>query len=1028
MPARTSKGRDDLVMATNNSSIVSKRSVERIYFPDEPQYYRFFVKKYQRRAPLINRGYHLRMHLIDALVGRSSDPLPWRSMYRYPDACRGAKFVDIDFPDLLLGKRQIVEQTAELRAPLTNLEFPDDPRVLVTSDQYCQIACDLRQLAAIHEALVRVVNVPDCEFLFVAEVSITYMEAEAADTLIPDFCLLEQILPDGPSNPFAQTMLQHFNKLNTPLKCVYKFPTKAAQRQRFGDLGWRAARLWTLWEAWSDPVFFSPSERQQLDATEVFDEWEEFANFAKHYFVLHARNGAPLPDEYSKSGSAAGGVKTPFRNSGGGAGGGSLIKMDFSPLATFKSLSPRRFGAPLILKDVLGQPSVAHFFGAGAEGRLRSCDLYGRCPNQSAPPLAHLHQGGPAARMCFTLTDVGDLGYVLVGGRASPTASFGDTWIFKKDANRWKKTHDLPVPLFRHAVVRLGCTQLLLLAGGKSGPSAVFPDYLLYHPQRGWVSCAVDGLLRPTPLFGALLLSTEHKESSSSVFHGILAGGMTADGVVSKQAFNWRLDASDMETPTIRFDPEVSEWVAPLLSRFGAMCTLVDGWHVVAGGVMEDDDNDNDNDSDSDNYRLCERDVVRFRAYGEPDEAVDCSSFVACLGPDAPRPVLVGASMIDAGEGDVAVVGGGMTCFSMGTVWSEGVYTFNVRQARQPPTNQAKAAAWHHLKTLAVTNEQPSQGRSGGASASLSITPISRVKLETDDQFRSILRSGKPVVFAGLRLGDCLGKWTPTYLADKMEAGRKVVVHEAVDQAMDFVSKNFRYQTQDFKEFITNVDAGKMLYLRALSADKPSDAPARLDVDFPTVAGDFALPSQLAFANDRLFSSVLRVSGPVNMWLHYDVLANVYCQIHGSKRFYLFPPSDVTQLGFAPGASSSSIDVFSSLASASASASPSSSALSGCHPYEAVVGPGDVLFLPPLWLHTATPITRSSIAVNVFFRDLDGGYSTGRDVYGNRDLAAYEKARQDVAKVTNTFKNLPRGTREFYLRRVADELLQAALE
>jgi tRNA wybutosine-synthesizing protein 4 len=42
---------------TNNSSIVSKRSVERLYFPNELHFFRYFVKKPQRRSPLINRGY-----------------------------------------------------------------------------------------------------------------------------------------------------------------------------------------------------------------------------------------------------------------------------------------------------------------------------------------------------------------------------------------------------------------------------------------------------------------------------------------------------------------------------------------------------------------------------------------------------------------------------------------------------------------------------------------------------------------------------------------------------------------------------------------------------------------------------------------------------------------------------------------------------------------------------------------------------------------------------------------------------------
>lgn len=130
----------------------------------------------------------------------------------------------------------------------------------------------------------------------------------------------------------------------------------------------------------------------------------------------------------------------------------------------------------------------------------------------------------------------------------------------------------------------------------------------------------------------------------------------------------------------------------------------------------------------------------------------------------------------------------------------------------------------------------------------------------------------------------------------------------------------------------------------------------------------------------------------------------------------LFPPSDVSHLSFAPGASSSSLDVFASL---------DSPHLSATHPHEAILEPGDVLLLPPMWLHTATPTSDMSVAVNVFFRDLDGAYSSGRDVYGNRDLAAYEKGRQDAYRICKTFEKLPREIRRFYLSRIADELRAA---
>lgn len=145
------------------------------------------------------------------------------------------------------------------------------------------------------------------------------------------------------------------------------------------------------------------------------------------------------------------------------------------------------------------------------------------------------------------------------------------------------------------------------------------------------------------------------------------------------------------------------------------------------------------------------------------------------------------------------------------------------------------------------------------------------------------------------------------------------------------------------------------------------------------------------------------------------VMANVLCQIRGTKRLILYPPCDVKYLGFPPGSSSSSINVFDV-----SNNTPSS--LAHTHPYEASLGPGDVLYIPPLWLHAASPQEEVSIAVNVFFRNLDAGYAAGRDVYGNRDLQAYERGRKDVERIAKAFEGLPPDVGRFYLDRLAEEL------
>lgn len=150
-------------------------------------------------------------------------------------------------------------------------------------------------------------------------------------------------------------------------------------------------------------------------------------------------------------------------------------------------------------------------------------------------------------------------------------------------------------------------------------------------------------------------------------------------------------------------------------------------------------------------------------------------------------------------------------------------------------------------------------------------------------------------------------------------------------------------------------------------------------------------------------------------------MANVLCQIRGERRLILFPPDDVQALHIPAGASSSTLDIFQAVGLNAAASIP------GTSPHEAFLRPGEILYIPPLWLHTACSATNEvSIAVNVFFRNLTQGYAPGRDVYGNRDLNAYEKSRQDLQRLARTFESVPPDMARFYLRRLAQELQDMA--
>jgi len=141
---------------------------------------------------------------------------------------------------------------------------------------------------------------------------------------------------------------------------------------------------------------------------------------------------------------------------------------------------------------------------------------------------------------------------------------------------------------------------------------------------------------------------------------------------------------------------------------------------------------------------------------------------------------------------------------------------------------------------------------------------------------------------------------------------------------------------------------------------------------------------------------VLRISGKTAMWLHYDVMANILCQIRGSKRVTLFPPGDISLLKFAHGETTSGLNVFTA----------EEEALRDTHPVQTILEEGEVLFIPACWAHaTAFVGEGGSVAVNVFFKSFGkGAYAAGRDVYGNRDLEVYQNGRRDVERIIKMFE------------------------
>jgi tRNA wybutosine-synthesizing protein 4 len=137
------------------------------------------------------------------------------------------------------------------------------------------------------------------------------------------------------------------------------------------------------------------------------------------------------------------------------------------------------------------------------------------------------------------------------------------------------------------------------------------------------------------------------------------------------------------------------------------------------------------------------------------------------------RALLVGHSALLTKNGQVAILGGGATCFSMGTYWNKGPYTLNF------PDESHDVLQLQYHQTVEILPEIKPKGTSETDSQGLSapkITPIPQVLLQSAADFDGILRKGQPVVLKNLDLGSCVTQWNLNYIAEKAGAERKVGV------------------------------------------------------------------------------------------------------------------------------------------------------------------------------------------------------------------------------------------------------------
>jgi tRNA wybutosine-synthesizing protein 4 len=634
-------------------------------------------------------------------------------------------------------------------------------------------------------------------------------------------------------------MMNHFHKLQAPLHSIHKYPSLRMQEERFTSKGWLSASARNLWEVWNDNSFLSASQRMDLDKVEPFDEWEEFALFASHYFLLTASTSDKKSRETTEMAQHSSFSKAP------------LALFSYTPQVQ----RHRRFAA--VIADSID--SLGVHGGLGNQTRMVSTDMYVAGKGVTRP-VQNLPPNGIPARMCHTITTLQDGSFLLVGGRASPAVGLSDCWI--RQNNIWKSVHPLPSSRFRHCAV---CIQVedssenVLVYGGKSSEGFTLGEWLLWDAQLGWQKPEVECQTDVPSRFGAAMVGI----TSST---GFLFGGMSQDGVVLNDFWKWTVKAREDGIKVIKLVDRTAELrkvtaAFDYIGRFGASVTMISDNMVIIGGLGVH------------GVLPHEMEILCLNIGELAQEewgSLTVQSIYARTETPGARPLLVGHVSCNAGLSSTGlIVSGGAVCFSFGTFWNNSIWLLqDVSWARdfvqwvlldepeEMVTRKPKPAAEEKPKELASPGET---------------TSVPKQTVDSPAEFEEIMSRAQPVVMTGADLGRCTSSWTKEYLIQALGADRKVIVHEAHSGHMNFQKKNFSYVTKSLKIFLDEIYQGSRQYLRSISADQPTKKAANLADDYSEIQADFQLPPSLRFVQENAHSSPLRISGPVTMWLHYDV-------------------------------------------------------------------------------------------------------------------------------------------------------------
>lgn len=251
--------------------------------------------------------------------------------------------------------------------------------------------------------------------------------------------------------------------------------------------------------------------------------------------------------------------------------------------------------------------------------------------------------------------------------------------------------------------------------------------------------------------------------------------------------------------------------------------------------------------------------------------------------------------------------------------------------------------------------------------------PVNRARFEDE-----ILSAGEPVLLKGQ-----VAEWPLAKLAGESDATFcRHLTAKANDRSAQLWAGPAGIQgrygfTADFagENFERKMAPLATICELLLRATREADAPSmfagavNLDEHAPGLLGELAMPL-LDPARHRLTS--LWIGTPGRTAAHWDLPDNLSCVVRGERRYLLFPPEQVGNLYIGPidrtlaGQPTSMVD----------GEAPDFERFPRYrealrHAREAVLGPGDALFIPSMWFHQVVSSAPLGAQVNFWWRAND---------------------------------------------------------